>query len=167
MKCVFSGAGAAAMACANLFISVGVKKENLTYVIAEVIYEGRTEGMSPIRNDSRITRHTEPSRTPWSRGCLRRSERQGRGDPRDVEGHGPATDRDGYGESRPQDHYPDAMAARDDVIMATGRSDYPNQVNNVLGFLIFRALDARATTINEEMKLAAVYALAELARGGP
>jgi malate dehydrogenase (oxaloacetate-decarboxylating)(NADP+) len=66
----------------------------------------------------------------------------------------------------PEIPYPDAVEARADVIMATGRSDYPNQVNNVLGFpYIFRgALDVRATEINEAMKLAAVYALAELAR---
>src|SRR5205085_5098457 len=66
----------------------------------------------------------------------------------------------------PEISYPAAIAARKDVIMATGRSDYPNQVNNVLGFpYIFRgALDVRATQINEEMKLAAVKALAELAR---
>jgi malate dehydrogenase (oxaloacetate-decarboxylating)(NADP+) len=66
----------------------------------------------------------------------------------------------------PEIPYPDAIEAREDVIMATGRSDYPNQVNNVLGFpYIFRgALDVRATEINEEMKLAAVHALAELAR---
>merc|ERR1711964_666393 len=59
-----------------------------------------------------------------------------------------------------------ALAARDDIIMATGRSDYPNQINNVLGFpFIFRgALDVRAKTINEEMKIAAVYALASLAK---
>ena len=66
----------------------------------------------------------------------------------------------------PEISYEEALAAREDVIMATGRSDYPNQVNNVLGFpFIFRgALDVRATKINEEMKLAAVHALAELAR---
>src|SRR5204862_2114798 len=66
----------------------------------------------------------------------------------------------------PEIMYDDAVAARPDVIMATGRSDYPNQVNNVLGFpFIFRgALDCRATTINDEMKLAASLALAELAK---
>ena len=66
----------------------------------------------------------------------------------------------------PEISYEDAVAARNDVIIATGRSDYPNQVNNVLGFpFIFRgALDVRAKTINEEMKLAAVYALAGLAK---
>src|SRR5205823_14884404 len=66
----------------------------------------------------------------------------------------------------PEISYDDAVAARPDVIMATGRSDYPNQVNNVLGFpFIFRgALDCRATTINDEMKLAASLALAELAK---
>ena len=66
----------------------------------------------------------------------------------------------------PEITYEDAIAAREDVIMATGRSDYPNQVNNVLGFpFIFRgALDVRATQINEAMKLAAVQALAELAK---
>jgi malate dehydrogenase (oxaloacetate-decarboxylating)(NADP+) len=66
----------------------------------------------------------------------------------------------------PEISYEDAMNAREDIIFATGRSDYPNQINNVLGFpYIFRgALDVRATCINEEMKLAAVYALAELAK---
>ena len=66
----------------------------------------------------------------------------------------------------PEISYEDAVDARKDVIIATGRSDYPNQVNNVLGFpFIFRgALDVRAKTINEEMKLAAVYALAGLAK---
>ena len=66
----------------------------------------------------------------------------------------------------PEISYEDAIAARPDVIVATGRSDYPNQVNNVLGFpFIFRgALDVRAKAINEEMKKAAVYALAELAK---
>ena len=66
----------------------------------------------------------------------------------------------------PEITYPDAVSARPDVIMATGRSDYPNQVNNVLGFpFIFRgALDVHATAINEEMKLAAVKALADLAK---
>src|SRR5690606_27205644 len=66
----------------------------------------------------------------------------------------------------PEISYKDAMSVRPDIIMATGRSDYPNQVNNVLGFpYIFRgALDSRATTINEEMKLAAVLALAALAK---
>jgi len=66
----------------------------------------------------------------------------------------------------PEISYPEAKASRNDVIMATGRSDYPNQVNNVLGFpSIFRgALDVRATVINEEMKLAATRALANLAK---
>jgi len=66
----------------------------------------------------------------------------------------------------PEITYPDAKSAREDVIMATGRSDFPNQVNNVIGFpFIFRgALDVRATKINEEMKLAAVHAIAQLAR---
>jgi malate dehydrogenase (oxaloacetate-decarboxylating)(NADP+) len=66
----------------------------------------------------------------------------------------------------PEISYEDAMSTRDDLIFATGRSDYPNQINNVLGFpFIFRgALDVRATTINEEMKLAATKALADLAK---
>jgi len=68
----------------------------------------------------------------------------------------------------PEISYPEAKAARKDVIMATGRSDYPNQVNNVLGFpFIFRgALDVRAKAINEEMKVAAAYSLANLAKEG-
>lgn len=66
----------------------------------------------------------------------------------------------------PEISYEDAMASRPDVLMSTGRSDYPNQINNVIGFpYIFRgALDTRATAINEEMKLAAVHAIADLAK---
>ena len=75
-------------------------------------------------------------------------------------------DRVRFGQPNPEISYADAMASRDDIIFATGRSDYPNQINNVLGFpYIFRgALDTHAKAINEEMKLAAVYAIAGLAK---
>ena len=83
-----------------------------------------------------------------------------------VEDDGRPADHLRDGQSRSGDHPADAKAVRPDAIIATGRSDYPNQVNNVLGFpFIFRgALDVRATAINEEMKIAAAHAMAALAR---
>ena len=168
VKCVFSGAGAAAMACANLFISVGVKPENLILCDSRgVIYTGRTERMNPYKE--RLSVDT-PLRTLAeamvdsdvfvgvsvaglvTKDMLRTMAKR----PIVMAMANPD----------PEISYPDAVSARNDVIMATGRSDFPNQVNNVLGFpFIFRgALDVQATQINEEMKLAAAYALAELAR---
>jgi malate dehydrogenase (oxaloacetate-decarboxylating)(NADP+) len=168
VKCVFSGAGAAAMACANLFISVGVKPENLILCDSRgVIYTGRKERMNPYKE--RLAVDT-PLRT-LAEAMVDSDVFVG------VSVAGLVT-KDmlrtmaarpivmAMANPDPEISYPDAVSARDDVIMATGRSDFPNQVNNVLGFpFIFRgALDVQATQINEEMKLAAAYALADLAR---
>lgn len=168
VKCVFSGAGAAAMACANLFISVGVKPENLILCDSRgVIYTGRTERMNPYKE--RLAVDT-PLRTLAEAmvdadvfvgvsvaGLVTQDMLRTMADRPIVMA---------MANPDPEISYPDAVSARNDVIMATGRSDFPNQVNNVLGFpFIFRgALDVQATQINEEMKLAAAYALAELAR---
>jgi malate dehydrogenase (oxaloacetate-decarboxylating)(NADP+) len=167
-KVVFAGAGAAAMACANLYITYGVQPENMILVDrAGVIYEGRTENMNPYKE--RFARKTK----------LRTLAEALKGADAFV---GVATARLVTGEMLktmardpivfamanpvPEILPEEAHAARPDVIMATGRSDYPNQVNNVLGFpFIFRgALDCRATQINEAMKLAASRALADLAK---
>jgi len=166
--CVFSGAGAAAMACANLFISVGVKPENLTLCDSRgVIYKGRTERMNEYKE--RLAIETENRTLAEAmvgadvfvgvsvKGVVTQDMLRTMADKPIVMA---------MANPDPEITYPDARAARDDVIMATGRSDYPNQVNNVLGFpFIFRgALDVRATTVNEAMKLAAVHALANLAK---
>ncbi len=168
VKIVFSGAGAAAVSCARLLIHMGASRENLIMCDSRgVIYEGRTDGMNPykaefaIATDNRTLGEAMVGADAFigvSVANLLKPEmvKTMADDPIVFAMANPDP------EIRPED----AHAVRPDVIMATGRSDYPNQVNNVLGFpFIFRgALDIRATTINEEMKVAAVHALAELAR---
>lgn len=168
VKVVYNGAGAAAIACANLQISLGVKKENLIMCDTKgVIYKGRTNDMNPYKaafeNDT-------PARTLADalvgadvfvglsvKGCMTTEM---------VKSMAPNAIIFAMANPDPEITPEEVAGVRDDVIMATGRSDYANQVNNVLGFpFIFRgALDVRATTINEEMKLAAVRALADLAK---
>ena len=168
VRCVFSGAGAAAMACANLFISVGVRPENLILCDSRgVIYKGRTNGMNPYKE--RLAVDTELrtlGEAMVNADVFVGVSVKGVVTPDMLKGMAKDPIVMAMANPDPEIDYPDAMATRDDVIMATGRSDYPNQVNNVLGFpFIFRgALDVQARTINEEMKLAAVYALADLAR---
>jgi malate dehydrogenase (oxaloacetate-decarboxylating)(NADP+) len=168
VKLVISGAGAAAMACLRLYIKLGLKKENV--ILADrmgVIYKGRTEDMTPYKEefaaDTKARTLIEALKgadvlVGLSVGGIVTQDmiRVMAKDPIVFALANPD----------PEITYDDAMSARPDVIMATGRSDYPNQVNNVLGFpFIFRgALDCRATTINEEMKLAASKALADLAK---
>jgi malate dehydrogenase (oxaloacetate-decarboxylating)(NADP+) len=168
VKCVFSGAGAAALACAQLFFELGVKHENLILCDTQgVVYTGRTHGMNPYK--ARFAVDT-PHRTladamvgadvfvgVSAKGVVTQDMvRSMAKDPIVMAMANPD----------PEISYPEAKEARPDVIMCTGRSDFPNQVNNVLGFpFIFRgALDVRATCVNEAMKIACVRALAELAR---
>jgi malate dehydrogenase (oxaloacetate-decarboxylating)(NADP+) len=167
VKLVASGAGAAALACLDLAVSLGLKPENIFVTDAKgVVFLGRTEGMDP--NKARYARDTS-ARTlaelmPGTDiflglsagGVLKREmvKTMAR-DPIILAMANPTP------EIMPED----ALAVRPDAVIGTGRSDYPNQVNNVLCFpFIFRgALDTGATTINEAMKLAAVRAIAELA----
>ncbi len=170
VRVVFAGAGAAAVACATLYISLGVRPENLLMADQHgVLREGRDE---PV----------QPHHAPFIRGTGAATLAQALRDADVLVGLSvggivsPAMvasmARDpivfALANPDPEISYPEARASRPDVIMATGRSDYPNQVNNVLGFpFIFRgALDVRARAINEPMKLAAVRALADLARAG-
>ncbi len=169
-RVVFAGAGAAGVACALLYLRLGVRPENILMTDSKgVIYEGRTEGMNKYK--ARFARPT----------ALRSLEEALRGADAfiGVASAGLVTpdmvrkmaDRPiifAMANPDPEITPNEVAQVRDDAIMATGRSDYPNQVNNVLGFpFIFRgALDVRARKINEEMKLAAVHALAELARQG-
>jgi malate dehydrogenase (oxaloacetate-decarboxylating)(NADP+) len=168
VKVVFAGAGAAANACANLYITYGVKLENILMVDRTgVIWKGRTENMNEYKQ--RFARDTKKrtivealdgadafigvSAAKLIDGDMIKKMAR---DPIIFAMANPVP------EITPEE----AKAARPDCIMATGRSDYPNQVNNVLGFpFIFRgALDCRATQINEAMKLAASKALANLAK---
>lgn len=167
VKVIVNGAGAAGISCVKLWISVGVKKEN--------IYMFDREGqVSDCRKD--LDPWKELFKTPKKFDSL--AEAMQGADVFLGLSVGNIVTQDmirsmaknpivfALANPNPEIAYDEAMASRDDIIMATGRSDHPNQVNNVLGFpFIFRgALDVRATAINEEMKLAAVKALAELAK---
>ncbi|MBT4267489.1 MAG: NADP-dependent malic enzyme [Deltaproteobacteria bacterium] len=168
IRMVINGAGAAAMACGKIYIQLGVKPENIIFVDSKgVIYQGRTEGMNPYKDAMAVD---TPLRTldeavegadmlvglsvagAFKAEMLKRMRQK----PIIFALANPESEIDYY----------EAKRIRPDAIVATGRSDFPNQINNVLGFpYIFRgALDVRATTVNTEMKLAAVQALAELAR---
>jgi len=168
IRVVFNGAGAAAISCAAHYVRMGVRRENILMCDSKgVIYEGRTQGMNPYK--ARYAVKTE-ARTLADAlvgadvffglsvgGCVTGEM---------VKTMAPHPVIFALANPDPEISYDAALAARPDAIVATGRSDYPNQVNNVLGFpFIFRgALDVRATTINDEMKLAATRALAALAK---
>ncbi|MBI4466286.1 MAG: NADP-dependent malic enzyme [Acidobacteria bacterium] len=168
LKVVFNGAGASGIACAEHYVRLGVKRENITLCDTKgVIYQGRTAGMNPYKE--RFARETAARMLAEAmRGadvfvglsvadCVTPEMLLLMADHPIVFA---------MANPDPEIPYDLAVGTRPDVIMATGRSDFPNQVNNVLGFpFIFRgALDVRATTINEEMKLAATRALAALAK---
>ncbi len=168
LRVVFSGAGAAGIACAKLYCSLGVKHENLLMIDSKgVMYEGRGDTFNKykqefVRKTSCQTLEDAMKDADVFVGVSmkdlvsKKMVKSMAKDPIILAMANPD----------PEITYPDAVDARKDVIMATGRSDYPNQVNNVLGFpFIFRgALDVHATAINEEMKHAAVKALANLAK---
>src|SRR5580704_403432 len=168
IKIVVNGAGASGIACAEHYVCLGAKRENITLVDTKgVIYKGRKEGMNPYKE--RFAKET-PMRTladaAQGADVLLGLSKKGAFTPAMIASLAPRPVVFAMANPDPEITYEEAKAARPDVIIATGRSDYPNQVNNVLGFpFIFRgALDVHATTINEEMKLAATYALAALAK---
>ncbi|MBO1079188.1 NADP-dependent malic enzyme [Roseomonas haemaphysalidis] len=167
-KIVTSGGGAAALACLNLLVEMGAKRENITVCdIKGVVYTGRTELMDPYKDRYArdTTERTLQDALPGADVFL------GLSAPRVLKAEwlpllAPKPLVLALANPEPE-ILPEAVrAVRPDAIVATGRSDYPNQVNNVLCFpFIFRgALDAGATTINEAMKVAAVEAIARLAR---
>lgn len=168
VKVVFSGAGAAGIACAKLYEKLGIKRENILLVDTKgVVYKGRKEGMNPYKEYFAVdtNAHTLAEAMKGAdvfcgvsaKGIVTKEMVRSMADNPIVFA---------MANPDPEITYEDATAARDDIIMATGRSDYPNQVNNVLGFpFIFRgALDVRAKMINDEMKIAASHALAKLAK---
>jgi malate dehydrogenase (oxaloacetate-decarboxylating)(NADP+) len=168
LRVVVSGAGASAIACAKFAESLGVPRSSIMLVDSKgICYQGRTEGMNKYKEyfaveTDRRTLADAVKGADVLYGCsvaglVTKDMVRSMADKPIVFA---------MANPDPEITYPDATEARPDVIMATGRSDFPNQVNNVLGFpFIFRgALDVRATGINEEMKLAAAHALAELAR---
>jgi malate dehydrogenase (oxaloacetate-decarboxylating)(NADP+) len=167
VKLVASGAGAAALACLNLLVSVGIKRENIWVTdIKGVVYKGRNELMDPYKE----VFAQETSARTLAEVIGGADIFMGLSAPRVLTAEMVATMADkpivfALANPTPEILPEEVKSVRPDAIIATGRSDYPNQVNNVLVFpYIFRgALDVGATQINEDMKLAATYALAELA----
>ena len=168
VRVVFAGAGAAGIACARLYHSLGVPLEHITMTdIDGVIYEGREAGMNDyMRQFARPTEARTLADAMEGADVFLGVSAGGIVSQEMVASMAERPVIFALANPNPEISYPDAMAVRDDLIMATGRSDFPNQVNNVLGFpFIFRgALDVSATAINEEMKKAAVEAIAQLAR---
>jgi malate dehydrogenase (oxaloacetate-decarboxylating)(NADP+) len=168
IRIVVNGAGAAANSCAKLAIALGVKPNNMIMCDTKgVIYKGRVEGMNPYKE---LFAADTPFRTLEEAAAgadvLFGLSVKGAFTPEMIASMAPNPVIFAMANPDPEITPEAAHAVRGDVMIATGRSDYPNQVNNILGFpFIFRgALDCRATCINEEMKLAAVHALAQLAR---
>jgi malate dehydrogenase (oxaloacetate-decarboxylating)(NADP+) len=168
VKLVINGAGASAISCAKLYISVGVKKENILMYDSKgaltterkdldehkIFFASSRKGVDKLVDGMKGA----DIFVGLSKGNILNKEM--------VQSMAPNCIVFALANPTPEISYEDAIAARKDIIVATGRSDNPNQVNNVLGFpFIFRgALDVRANTINEEMKLAAVRAIADLAK---
>ncbi len=168
VKVVFSGAGAAGIACAKFYVTLGVKRENLILCDTKgVVYKGRTEGMNKYKEFFALETKAR-TLADAMKGADVFAGVSVKGVVTKDMVRSMAKDPIIFAMANPDPEitFEDALDARKDVVMATGRSDYPNQVNNVLGFpFIFRgALDCMATAINDEMKLAASHALATLAK---
>ena len=168
IKIVVNGAGAASISCTELAKGLGVRPSNVTLCDSKgVIYRGRTEGMNQWKSAHAVDT-SDRTLADAIRGAdvFYGLSVAGALTKEMVKTMAPKPIIFAMANPDPEISPEDALEAAPDAIIATGRSDYPNQVNNVLGFpFIFRgALDVRATTINEEMKLAAAYALADLAR---
>ncbi len=168
IKVVFNGAGASGFACAEHYVRLGVKREHIFMCDTKgLIYKGRQEGMTPYkRRFAQETHHRTLEEVVRNADILVGLSVKGAFTPEILKSMAPRPIVFAMANPDPEITYEEARAARSDMIFATGRSDYPNQVNNVLGFpFIFRgALDVHATTINEEMILAATRALATLAK---
>ncbi len=168
VKIVINGAGAAGIAVADLYVNLGIRHENIIMCDSRgVIYKGREKGMNPYKE-----KYAKETKLRTLADAMKNADVFMGCSIADVvskEMVASMNDRPvifAMANPDPEIKYEDALSVRKDVIMATGRSDYPNQVNNVLGFpFIFRgALDVRATAINMEMKIAASQALAKLAK---
>ena len=167
VKFVVNGAGAAAIACTKLYISLGARKENILMLDSKGVINASRTGLDGMKQEFVVDTHLETLEDAMKGSDVFIG--LSAADVVSADMVRSMADKPivfAMANPNPEIGYDEALAARPDVIMATGRSDFPNQVNNVLGFpFIFRgALDVRATQINEEMKLAAVRALAKLTR---
>ena len=168
VKVVVNGAGAAAISCTKLYIALGVKKENVVMLDSRGVISTSRGNLTPEKLEFATTRTDIATLSDAIKDAdvflgLSKGNILSKDMVRSM-----AKDPIVFALANPEPEitYEDAMESRPDVLMSTGRSDYPNQINNVIGFpYIFRgALDVAATAINEEMKLAAVKAIAELAK---
>ncbi|MBN2669728.1 MAG: NADP-dependent malic enzyme [Bacteroidales bacterium] len=167
VKLVVSGAGASASACTKLYMALGVRKENIIMCDSKGVLNTRRTDLNEAKKEFVVETDADSLEDALKgsdiflglsvKGAMSKEM---------LASMAPNPIVFAMANPDPEISYDDAMATRTDFIFATGRSDYPNQINNVLGFpFIFRgALDVGATAINEDMKLAAVYALAELAK---
>ncbi len=168
IKVVVNGAGAAGIACSNFYVHLGIKKENIVLCDTRgVIYKGRTQGMNEYKEAYAVDTQDRTLADAVKGADMFLGLSVGGALTPDML---KTMNKDpivfACANPDPEIHPEEALAARSDVIISTGRSDYPNQVNNVLGFpFIFRgALDVDASDVNEEMKMAASQALAAVAR---
>ena len=171
LRIVFSGAGAAAISCALHYVNLGALRENITIVDSKgVVYAGRTQGMNAFKQQfAQETKKRTLAEAMEGADAFAGLSAGGLVTPAMVKSMAAKPIVFAMANPDPEISYPDAKGARADLIMATGRSDFPNQVNNVLGFpFIFRgALDVRASSINDAMKMAATHALARVTKAAP
>lgn len=167
IKMVVCGAGASAISCSKLYVGLGVRKENIVMVDSKGVINRKRTDLNKYKKDFITDRDIDT----LEEACVGADLFLGLSVADKLKPAMLATMAKNpivfaMANPNPEITYEDAMATRDDLIFATGRSDYPNQINNVLGFpFIFRgALDVQATDINEEMKMAAAHALADLAK---
>ena len=168
VKIVVNGAGAAAISCTKLYVSLGARKENILMLDSKGVITDDRSGLNEQKREFATSRRDVHNLEEAVRGAdVFLGLSKGNVLTQDMV-RSMAKDPIVFALANPVPEitYEDAMAARPDVLMSTGRSDYPNQINNVIGFpYIFRgALDTASTSINEEMKLAAVHAIADLAK---
>jgi len=167
VKMVVCGAGAAAISCSRLYVSLGIRRENIVMCDSKGVINSKRKDLNKFKQEFVTQRNVDTKEQAiigadlflgLSTACMMSKEM--------LSSMADNPIIFAMANPNPEISFEDAMATRDDMIFATGRSDYPNQINNVLGFpFIFRgALDVRASTINEEMKLAASKALAALAK---
>ena len=167
LRVVVNGAGAAAIACARLFLGLGIRKENVVLCDSQGVVTVYREDINPMKRELATTRRISTlAEAVQGADIFLGVSKADTLTPEMLRTMAENPIVMALANPDPEIAYDKAMASRPDIIFATGRSDYPNQVNNVLGFpYIFRgALDVRATKINEAMKLAAAHALAELTR---
>ncbi|NLJ42033.1 MAG: NADP-dependent malic enzyme [Bacteroidales bacterium] len=167
IKLVVCGAGAAAISCSKLYLSLGVRKENIVMVDSKGVINQKRKDLNKFKQEFITDRDIDTlAQAVKDADVFLGLSTANMLSKEMLASMAPDPIVFAMANPNPEITYEDAMSTRDDLIFATGRSDYPNQINNVLGFpFIFRgALDVRAYTINEEMKLAAARALATLAK---